>query len=82
MEYPLVAQKSPYPYEAKTGEKKFWCSCGASESQPFCDGSLSRKQTGMKPLRVEFTEEKKVFFCGCKHTKNPPFCDGSHKTLV
>lgn len=61
------------------GRNYFWCACGRSNSQPFCDGS--HKGTGFTP--VKYTAEKKewVWFCGCKHTGNPPLCDGTHKTL-
>ncbi|WP_232325192.1 CDGSH iron-sulfur domain-containing protein [Microbulbifer agarilyticus] len=60
------------------GERYFWCVCGKSESQPFCDGS--HKGSDFSPVKYEATENKKVFFCGCKQTGTPPLCDGSHKT--
>jgi len=81
MEYPVIAQKHPYKWDASSGEKKFWCTCGVSENQPFCDGSHSRKETGMKPIKVVFEETKAYYLCGCKHTKNPPYCDRTHKSL-
>ncbi|MSU50911.1 MAG: CDGSH iron-sulfur domain-containing protein [Opitutus sp.] len=75
---PTVAQKSPCVLDAKPGTY-WWCSCGGSKSQPFCDGS--HHGTGFTPTPVEITAERKVAWCGCKHSKNGAFCDGSHKTL-
>ena len=79
MEKPKIAQKFPYPVEVKAGKTYYWCKCGRSSNQPFCDGS--HEGTGFEP--VAFTAEKSetVYFCGCKHTKTEPFCDGSHKAL-
>lgn len=63
----------------EAGKNYFWCACGRSGNQPFCDGSY--KGTNFTP--VKYTAEKKewVWFCGCKHTGTPPLCDGTHKTL-
>lgn len=79
MEEPKIAQKGPYAVEVKEGQTYYWCACGRSASQPFCDGS--HKVTSFTP--VAFTAEKSetVHLCGCKHTKNPPFCDGTHNKL-
>lgn len=76
---PHIAQKAPYAVEVEAGKKYFWCACGNSKSQPFCDGS--HKGSAFNP--VPFTAEKSetVFLCGCKHTRNAPYCDGTHKTL-
>ena len=76
---PKIADSRPKPVDVKAGETVWWCSCGRSAQQPFCDGS--HRNTGLEPL--EFTAEKsdKYFFCLCKRTKNPPFCDGSHKDI-
>ncbi len=81
MEIPKIAQKSPYETELKEGDKKAWCSCGYSEKQPFCDGSHSKKETGMKPVIFKCEKSETAYLCGCKHTKNGPYCDGTHKTL-
>ncbi|AQQ66709.1 glutamate synthase [Microbulbifer agarilyticus] len=75
---PKRASDSPYAVEVTVGERYFWCVCGKSESQPFCDGS--HKGSDFSPVKYEATENKKVFFCGCKQTGTPPLCDGSHKT--
>lgn len=76
---PACAQKSPYGVTVEQGKKYFWCACGLSKKQPFCDGS--HKGSGIDP--VPFTAEKAetVWFCGCKATKTRPRCDGTHSTL-
>lgn len=76
---PHIAQKAPYPVEVEAGKSYFWCACGRSAKQPFCDGS--HKGSSFVPLKFTAEETKKVFLCGCKHSANKPFCDGSHKTL-
>ena len=62
--------------EVEQGKSYFWCSCGKSSKQPFCDGS--HKGTDFTPLAYKAEESKKLFFCACKQTDNQPFCDGSH----
>ena len=54
----------------------YWCSCGKSSNQPFCDGS--HKGTEFKSFVYKADQSKKVFFCTCKQTKDQPLCDGSH----
>lgn len=76
---PVIAQKSPIAVEVEAGKKYFWCTCGKSEKQPFCDGS--HKDTGYTPMVWEADEDGKKFFCGCKKTDGAPFCDGTHSTL-
>ena len=58
------------------GKSYFWCSCGISSNQPFCDGS--HKGTEFTPLKYLADQTKKVFFCSCKQTNDQPLCDGSH----
>ena len=72
----VVAQKAPYMVEVEEGKTYFWCSCGQSDKQPFCDGS--HKGTGFAPLKYLADQSKKVFFCTCKQTNDQPLCDGSH----
>ena len=76
MSKPLSPQNEPYAVEVEAGESYYWCSCGQSKNQPYCDGS--HKSTDFQP--VAFTAEKTemVYLCGCKKTGNQPFCDGSH----
>jgi CDGSH-type Zn-finger protein len=76
---PKIAQKAPFAVQAEKGQKYFWCACGLSENQPFCDGH--HKATDLKPVLFEPTESGTNWLCGCKHSKNKPFCDGTHRTL-
>ena len=76
---PVVAQKAPYSCNVEAGKKYFWCACGRSKKQPFCDGSHAG--TGFTPVMYEATATREVFFCGCKSTKKQPLCDGSHGKL-
>ncbi|NOZ45228.1 MAG: CDGSH iron-sulfur domain-containing protein [Chlorobi bacterium] len=73
-----IVQKQPYVLNLEPGNY-WWCACGESANQPFCDGS--HKTTSFKPVKVEISEAKKVALCGCKQTGNKPFCDGSHNNL-
>ncbi len=76
---PIIAKKGPYPTEVEEGKTYFWCACGRSKNQPFCDGS--HKDTGISPVKYVAEKTGKVGFCGCKQTKNQPRCDGSHNAL-
>ena len=78
MAEPNIPQKKPLVQKAKAGTY-WWCACGRSENQPFCDGS--HKGTDMSPQKVEIQEEGTVAWCACKHSGTPPFCDGSHAKL-
>ncbi len=79
MELPKIAQPSPFATEVEAGKTYYWCSCGLSANQPFCDGK--HKDTGFSPTPYQADASKTVYFCGCKRTKNPPMCDGAHKGL-
>ena len=76
MNKPNVSKKGSYVVEVEEGKKYFWCSCGLSQNQPFCDGS--HKGTEFNPFVYKAQSTKKMFFCACKQTNNQPFCDGSH----
>jgi CDGSH-type Zn-finger protein len=71
------ASDTPYPVEVEATKTYFWCACGLSKNQPFCDGA--HKDTGFSPVRYDADKTGKVFFCGCKATGQAPMCDGSHK---
>ena len=79
MTAPHIAAKAPMPVDVKAGETYYWCACGKSAKQPFCDGS--HKGSGFAPQAYTAATTGKVWFCACKHTKNAPLCDGSHKNL-
>ena len=69
-------QNVPYKVKVEKDKTYFWCSCGLSKKQPFCDGS--HKVGDFKPIKYLAKSNKIVWFCGCKRTKHQPFCDGSH----
>lgn len=85
-----IAQNKSYKVNLKKGETYYYCTCGRSKNQPFCDGSHNEEGCTYKPLKFVFEgedenpdEEQKVSLCGCKHNKpeKGPFCDGSHKNV-
>ncbi|MDZ7684984.1 MAG: CDGSH iron-sulfur domain-containing protein [Gammaproteobacteria bacterium] len=79
MAEPEIARKGPFGVEVEAGKKYFWCACGKSENQPFCDGSHA--DTSFLPIKFEAQESGKVFFCGCKRSGDMPLCDGTHNSL-
>lgn len=78
MEEPVMADKKPAVLELEPGTY-WWCRCGRSGNQPWCDGS--HKGTAFSPMEVVISERKQYALCQCKHTKRSPFCDGTHKSL-
>lgn len=76
---PVIAKRGPFKVEVVEGKNYFWCACGRSKKQPFCDGS--HKDTGFSPVKYTAEASKNVFFCGCKRTSNQPLCDGTHNKL-
>ncbi len=74
-----MTMKKPFAVDVVEGSNYFWCSCGLSKKQPFCDGSHAGSK--FSPKKFTATESKKVFFCGCKKSANKPFCDGTHNQL-
>ncbi len=74
-----MPQSGPYVLEVQPGTY-WWCSCGRSKREPFCDGS--HKGSAFRPIKLEITEPRTVALCGCKRTKTPPYCDGTHAELV
>lgn len=79
MTTPVVARPKPCLVTLKGGRTYFWCSCGRSAKQPFCDGS--HKGTTFEPLKFVAAADEEVLLCGCKHTSTAPFCDGAHTNL-
>ncbi|UOD51471.1 CDGSH iron-sulfur domain-containing protein [Orrella daihaiensis] len=76
---PTIAQKAPYPVEVEAGKTYYWCSCGKSQNQPFCDGS--HKGSEFSPIAFTAEKSETKYFCGCKMSANKPFCDGAHNKL-
>ncbi len=76
MSAPVIADNKPIKTELKKGQEYYFCVCGRSSSQPFCDGS--HKGTGLNPKKFVAEEDGDAWLCRCKHTANPPFCDGTH----
>ena len=76
MEQPRAAGTAPMPVEVKAGESVWWCACGRSASQPFCDGSHAG--TGIEPVEYVATRDRTLYFCTGKRTHKAPLCDGSH----
>ncbi|PCJ43400.1 MAG: glutamate synthase [SAR86 cluster bacterium] len=77
MSDPVRAADTPYATEVEAGKTYYWCSCGQSSKQPFCDGS--HQGTQFTPVAYAAEVSRKVFFCGCKISNNKPLCDGSHQ---
>ncbi|HTQ82991.1 MAG TPA: CDGSH iron-sulfur domain-containing protein [Pseudolabrys sp.] len=79
MSEPHIGGRAPIPVEVEAGKSYWWCACGLSKSQPFCDGS--HKVTDFTPVEFKAEKSEKVFFCTCKRSSRKPACDGSHKRL-
>ncbi len=79
MAAPVIAQKGPFSSEVEAGKTYWWCACGQSRRQPFCDGS--HKGSEFTPFEFKATESKTVHFCGCKNSGSKPVCDGTHNKL-
>jgi CDGSH-type Zn-finger protein len=75
----LIAQRGPFEVELVAGKAYWWCACGRSRKQPFCDGS--HKVTSLTPVKFVAETSGPARLCGCKHTGGRPFCDGTHATL-
>ncbi len=76
MTEPIIADNKPVPVQLNAGEEKFWCACGGSQNQPFCDGSHAG--TDFTPLAFSSDTDGEAFLCACKRTGTPPYCDGTH----
>ena len=75
----MIAQKAPFAIEVEEGKDYYWCACGRSENQPFCDGS--HQGTGHEPIAFTADRAGTVYLCGCKQSGKKPYCDGTHKAL-
>jgi CDGSH-type Zn-finger protein len=77
---PVVAARAPVGVDLEAGKTYYWCSCGRSANQPFCDGSHKGSEFSPQPYTPGVTG--KAYLCACKRTRNAPLCDGSHKALA
>lgn len=81
MTSPVRASDTPYAVEVEQGQDYWWCACGLSKAQPFCDGS-HLAAGAFAPVKFTARASVTMYFCGCKATRTPPLCDGSHKNAV
>lgn len=75
----VIAQAEPYAAEVEQGKEYYWCACGRSQTQPYCDGS--HRGTDFQPVSFQAEKTGVVYLCGCKRTAKKPFCDGAHQKL-
>ncbi|AXT72708.1 glutamate synthase-related protein [Vibrio sp. dhg] len=80
MSKPIIADNKPIKVNLVEGQEYYFCRCGRSKSQPYCDGSHSG--TGLKPMSFVAEKNEEAYLCRCKQTSNAPFCDGTHKKFT
>ncbi len=76
---PAIAGRAPIKVAVEAGKSYYWCSCGKSASQPFCDGSHAG--SSFTPMAYKAEKDGDAWFCACKHTTRAPMCDGTHKSV-
>ena len=76
----VIAARAPIPVDVEAGKTYYWCACGKSANQPFCDGS--HKGGPFNPQAYTPAQSGKVWLCACKRSHKAPLCDGTHKTLA
>ena len=79
-ETPSIGGRAPLPIDVEAGKDYYWCACGKSSKQPFCDGS--HKGSGFAPVKHTAEKTGDHWLCACKRTSRKPMCDGTHKTLA
>ena len=78
-EMPEIGGRAPITVDVEAGKSYWWCACGRSKTQPFCDGS--HKGSSFSPIEYKATESTRAFFCACKRSGKKPLCDGTHKKV-
>jgi CDGSH iron-sulfur domain-containing protein 3 len=81
MAQPIRASDTPFAVAVEAGKDYWWCACGSSKNQPFCDGT-HKQRAEFTPIKYSATQDATVYFCGCKSSGNKPLCDGTHKKPV
>jgi CDGSH-type Zn-finger protein len=79
MSEPLMPRDNYYEVDVEADKEYWWCSCGRSQTQPFCDGS--HKGTEFRPKTFKVSAPLTLYLCGCKRTTDAPYCDGTHAML-
>ena len=79
MDKPVCSQKAPYVMDVEEDKTYYYCTCGKSEKQPFCDGA--HKGTNFKAAAWKAEKTGKAYFCGCRVSQKGAICDGAHKEL-
>jgi CDGSH-type Zn-finger protein len=76
----VIAARRPAIVDLEGNKKYWWCRCGRSRNQPFCDGS----HEGPELLPLEFTveQDQKAALCQFKRSGRQPHCDGTHSELA
>ncbi len=79
MTRPIVSDTKPIGVKLEDGKSYYFCRCGKSKNQPFCDGAHAG--TDITPLAFKADKDGPAHLCLCKQSANAPFCDGSHKAF-
>ena len=80
MSNPIIADIKPIAVTLKQDEEYYFCTCGRSDNQPFCDGS--HRGTPFTPKAFTADKDEEAYLCQCKHTGNAPYCDGTHNKFT
>lgn len=78
---PVVRSLTPLRLEVTEGATYFWCACGRTQTEPWCDGS--HKVTTIRPVKWVAPKSGTASVCACRATRRPGrvLCDGSHAAV-